>query len=138
MEKQQYENLHEQQAYGVLLERLVNVGMIFLVVSFALYMTGVLQPLVPIEDLPQAWKLPLNDFIAQTGAPAGWNWLQHITTGDYLNFAGIAFLASVTGICYIGLLIGFIKDGKKLYVYIALIEIGLVVLAAANITSGGH
>jgi len=138
MEKKKYQNLHEQQDYGVLLERLVNVGMIFLVVAFALYMTGVLPPLVPIEDLPQAWTLPLNDFIAQTGAPTGWGWLDHLATGDYLNFAGIAFLATVTGICYVGLLIGFIKDGKKLYIYIALIEIGLMLLAAANITGGGH
>lgn len=137
MEKNNYKNLHEQAEYGVLLEKLVNLGMIFLLVAFALYMTGYLEPLVPISELPEAWKLPLNDFIAQTGAPTGWSWLDHILTGDYLNFAGIAFLAGVTGICYLLLLVRFIQDGHKLYITVALIEIGLMVLAAANITGGG-
>ena len=137
MEQKKYENLHEQGEYGILLDKMVNLGMIFLLVAFGLYMLGILEPLVPIEQLPQAWTLSLDEFIAQTGAPTGWSWVNHIMTGDYLNFAGIAFLAAVTGICYLVLLWGFIQDGHKLYITLTLIEIALMVLAAANVTGGG-
>ncbi len=139
MEQKKFTNLHEQMAYGALLEKLVNVSMIVLFISFVLYVGGFLAPLIPIEQLSTVWNLPLEEFLAQTDAPTGWQWVNHIHTGDYLSFAGIAFLVAITGICYLVLLIGFAKDGHKIYLFITSAEIGLIILAAANVMGGsGH
>src|SRR6185436_13777308 len=64
-------------------------GLALLVAGFAAYLTGLLPPHVPLADLAASWHLPLAQFAAATGAPAGWQWLALAGRGDYFNFLGI-------------------------------------------------
>ncbi len=54
-----------------------------LLVTFALYLTGVLQPGVPIEELPDYWTLSAHEyleavnheFLHRPDVVVGWGWI---------------------------------------------------------------
>ena len=139
MDNSRFDNLPFQEAYGNLLGKLVNIGLLLLTGTFVAYVAGVLPPLVPFDQLSRLWTLPLHEFLAETGAPTGWQWTGMLGTGDYLTLLAIAFLASTSVICYLAMLANSIQHGRKIMAVIIAIEIGLIALAASNILSvGGH
>jgi hypothetical protein len=91
----------DHEIYARWLDRLVRVAFVLAAVSFALYVSGVLPPYVPLDALPSLWHLPLPDYLARSRAPVGWNWLPLITRGDYLNLAAVALFALMTLVCYL-------------------------------------
>ena len=135
---QRFENLEIQQRYGAVLRRVCNLGLILLFLTFALYVLGIVKPLIPLEAMPQYWNLPLHEFLQQTGAPKGWQWFEQIRKADYLTFVGVIILAGVTGICYLVLLVDFVKARKSLYSILVTAELLLIVLAASNFLELGH
>jgi hypothetical protein len=99
--------------------------------TFAIYVLGVLTPLVPLPELVQLWKLPVDRFVAATGAPTGWGWLWLLGKGDYLNLLGIAVFVLITVAAYARLVPLFIRAGKRAQALFALLQV-LVLLAAAS------
>jgi len=47
----------EQRLYASILEIGVYLGLVVLLVTFALYVTGIVEPAVPIHALPEYWGL---------------------------------------------------------------------------------
>jgi len=92
--------MREQLIYARWLDVGTRIAFVFLVVSFLVYVLGLLDPLVPHDDLVRLWSLPVDHYVAASGAPTGWSWLRLLHKGDYLNFVGIAALASITIVCY--------------------------------------
>ena len=88
------------------------LGLGILLVTFALYMTGIMQPGIPIEELPRLWTLSAHEyletvnheFLHRPQVVDGWRWVALLGMGDYVNFIGIAILAAVTIVCYVGVL----------------------------------
>lgn len=139
MEDSRYENLPAQKLYGELLGKLVNLGIVLLVVTFGVYVSGILPPVIEMQDLPKYWVLPLGEFLEVAGSPTGWGWVAKLGSGDYLTIAAIAFLASVSVICYFVLLFSSLKSGLKLTAAIVGAELFLILLAASNLLqAGGH
>ena len=100
-------------------------------VTFAIYVLGVLAPLVPLAQLVQLWQLPVDRYVAATGAPTGWAWLRFLGKGDYLNLLGIAVFVLVTIVAYARLVPLFLQSGKRAQALFALLQV-LVLLAAAS------
>lgn len=121
--------MDEQKVYARWLAVGVATGFGVLVVSFAIYVTGVLPPSIPPQLLPRYWGLPVAEYVRVTGSPTGWSWMRRLGEGDLLNFAGVAILGSTTVICYLRMLPLFIRTRQRLFAAICLAE--LVVLAAA-------
>lgn len=115
-----------QELYARWLETGVRIAFALLVASFALYVFGVLEPLVPIVELVRLWHLPADRYVAATGAPTGWGWLKMLGKGDYLNFVGIALLATVSIICYARI----VPALPRLHAALALIQIAVLLAAA--------
>jgi hypothetical protein len=113
------------------------VGLALLVCSFLAYVLALLEPLVPLERLPEVWALPVERYMALTGAPSGWGWLAKLGYADYLNLLGIALLASVTMLCYARLLVSFLRNRDRLQTALTAAQIA-VLLAAASGLVGGH
>lgn len=115
------------------------LGIFILFVTYALYVFGVLTPLVPVESVAQNWGMGVHEFMETTGAPAGWTWLTLLGTGDYLNFFGLALLALLTIVCYITLIPGYLKQRDWTYLVICILEIVVLSVAASGVLgSGGH
>ncbi|HTY99825.1 MAG TPA: hypothetical protein VMB75_08325, partial [Rhodocyclaceae bacterium] len=123
----------EQLRYARVLGRGVQVGFILLVVSFLLYVFGVLAPLVPVTELPKYWGLSAAEFAKATGSPTGWAWLRDIGKGDVLNLFGIVVLASVSAVSTLAVLPIFLRRGEKAHVAIALLLVVVLAVSAADI-----
>lgn len=66
---------HEQFVYARWLDWGTRAGLVLLAGTFAAYVLGLAAPHVPFELLAQAWLLPVDQYRAAVGAPAGWGWL---------------------------------------------------------------
>lgn len=129
----------EQRAYARLLDIGMKVGLLALVVTFVVYVTGALAPRVPVAELPSYWSLPVKDYLAATGIPQGWGWVRLLGHGDCLNFIGIVFLSGVTIACYLAIIPIFFRKKDLLYAAIAIVEVLVLVLAASGVlTAGAH
>jgi len=129
----------EQLAYARILDKGMKIGLLMLVISFILYVTGILTPYIPVNDLPKYWAMPVHQYLAATGIHPGWSWLYLLGKGDFLNFLGIAFLAGVTMVCYARIIPILFRKKDIAFGVIAILEVVVLVLAASGLLkSGGH
>ncbi len=129
----------EQLTYATILDLGMKVGLVALIVSFIIYITGILPAYIPVNDLPKYWGLSVHQYLEATGIHQGWTWLRLLNRGDFLNFLGIAFLAGVTIICYIAVIPIFFRKKDKVYGILAIIEVLVLLLAASGVLkTGGH
>ncbi len=127
----------EQLAYALVLDRGMKVGLLALVLSFLVYVSGALAPRVPVEELPRYWSLPVKEYLAATGVHPGWAWLGLLGHGDFLNFVGIAFLAGITIACYLAILPVLLRKRDLVFVGIAVLEVLVLALAASGVLNAG-
>ena len=134
----EFKNIPEQLLYANILFYLNLIGLFILLTGFTLYLTGVITPLVPLEDLPRFWSLSLDEYIEKSNMPTGWQWISKIGYGDIAPMLGIAVLASVTFLCYFVLLFQFLKRGVETLALIVSIELLLILLSASNLIQVTH
>jgi hypothetical protein len=129
----------EQMAYANVLNIGMWLGLAVMVITFIVYVSGVLPSFVPIDDLPKYWSMRVHDFNVALHAPTGWGWAPLVGKGDYMNFIGIAMLSGLTILCYAVILPILFKKKDTAYVVIAIAEILVLSLAASGLLKvGGH
>ncbi len=129
----------EQLAYASLLDLGMKLGLIGIIITFAVYIFGILPSFIPVEDLPRYWKLNVHKYLEVTGIQSGWAWIRNLSKSDFLNFLPIAFLAGLTVLCYIRVLPIFLKKRDTLYAFLVFLQILILLLAASGILKvGGH
>jgi hypothetical protein len=119
------------EGYASCMAKGTSVAMVLIVAELLAYLSGALSPYVPLRDLPALWGMPMKEFLATARVPSGWGWIALVGRGDYVNFIGIALLASVTIACYLLALRRFVARHDRLYAALAAGQI-LVLLAAAS------
>lgn len=132
-----FSNLPQQAVYAKILSWGVNFGLAFLLVAFGLYAFGILEPQSSFDLITHSWDLPLQEYLQKTGSPKGWDWVYLLDKGDYLNFAGVAWLALISGVCYLYLAFSFFKGKQKALFWVACTELFLIAVAAANVLHVG-
>ncbi|MBM3557319.1 MAG: hypothetical protein FJX47_17410 [Alphaproteobacteria bacterium] len=128
----------EQIVYALVLDRSMKLGLIFLVVTFGLYVSGAVEPMVSLAALPEHWGLPANEHMRRIGLAPGWGWIGLVGKSDFLCRLGIAFLSTITLLCYLRVLPIGIKARDWAFGAIAIAEILVLVLAASGLASFGH
>ena len=128
----------EQRLYADILDKGMKIGLAILVITFGLYVFGIMEPKVPVNELPGYWSMSVHDYLAATGIGTGWSWVGSIGRGDLLNFTGIAFLAGVTIVCYLAIVPSLLRKKDTAYVVLALVEVAVLVLAASGLLKAGH
>jgi hypothetical protein len=116
----------------------VGVGFAALVISFVVYLTGLVPPGIAPQKLPQYWSLPVAEYVALTGAPTGWNWVFRLGEGDLLNFVGVAVLAMTSVICQLRVLPHFARTGQRSLAIIAAAQVVLLAAAASGLLFTVH
>jgi len=128
-----------QLSYARTLDWAAKLGFLLLLATFAIYLTGLLSPHVPLEDLPRYWSLPASHYLKAAQVPTGWAWLWELHHGDFLNFGPIAILAAVAIWGYLGVGYKFFRQGEMVMGIIVILEIMVLTLAASGIFQmGGH
>jgi hypothetical protein len=136
----------EQLLYAKILETGVYLGLLVLVVTFALYVFGLIEPAVPLADLPRYWVLNVHDYLNAVNVEhlhhdhliTGWSWITMLGKSDYLNFSGIALLSGVTVACYVGIVPTLIRKRDFVYAALAVLESLILALAASGLLGVGH
>jgi hypothetical protein len=128
----------EQLAYADVLETGLAIGRYFLAGTFILYVFGFTTPKVLLSELTANWSMPANQYSSHVGVGTGWGWIKLIHYGDYMNFLGIAFLASVTAACYLRLLPISVRGKDYSFSTMLLLEILVLFLAATGLLAFGH
>jgi hypothetical protein len=117
------------------------LAMALIAVELLAYVSGALSPYVPLRDLPAFWGMPMREYLAAARVPDGWGWLALAGQGDYVNFIGIALLASITPACYFLALRRYVARGDRTYAALAAAQILVLLVAASgllNSFAGGH
>jgi hypothetical protein len=120
-----------QLFYSTQLDILTKLGFAFLLITFALYIFGILGNFVPRQFLPELWGQSLQGYLGLTKSPTGWRWLWELHHGDFLNLLPIALLAGITIICTITVTFRFFRNREPFQGIIAIMEV-LVLLVAAS------
>jgi hypothetical protein len=128
----------EQQRYARVLDAGARIGLVVLVLSFAAYVSGLMDSHVPPERLPELWVHPVGRFLELTQSPVGWGWLARIHLGDMAGLAGIAVLAGCSVVALLALVPVYWKRGDRTYAAICVAEVLVVALAASGWLAGGH
>jgi hypothetical protein len=127
-----------QATYARWLDRATRIGFVLSLVAFLVYVTGVLEPFVPLQRLPELWGLSAARYAELTGAPAGWGWLALVGRADYLNLAAVALFGLVTLACYARIVPLLFAAGERLQAALALAQVVVLAAAAAGVFTGGR
>jgi hypothetical protein len=127
-----------QIAYAELLDLGMKLGLAALVAAFALYVLGIVEPEVALDELPDYWRLSVHDYQEKTRIGTGWGWFALADKGDYLTFVPIAFLAGITVFCYARILPILLAERQPVFAIIVAAEIVVLLLAASGLLLGGH
>jgi hypothetical protein len=114
------------------------LGFVALLLAFVAYLSGIVPTVVPIADLPRLWGLSAADYARATGMPVGWGWFGRLAQGESIAIAAMAALASVTMLCFARLIPIFVAARDRVYLWICLAELLVLVAAAAGIGGSGH
>jgi hypothetical protein len=114
------------------------LGLAVLVGAFGLYVTGVLPPVIPVDQLPQAWRLSSRELMLQHGLQGGWSWIHSIARGDMLNMLGIAILAGCSALPLLAVTDIYLRRGDRLFAALCLLQVAVLVLAASGLIAPGH
>jgi hypothetical protein len=140
------ENQTEQLLYARVLEIGMYIGLVILFVTFALYLSGLMPPAVPVEQVSAYWHQGVHeyleavnhDYLHMEHAPTGWAWVNMLGKGDFINFVGIAILAGITILCYLAIVPTLLRKKDMAYLTMALVEVLVLALAASGILAVGH
>jgi len=128
----------EQIVYANILYYGGIVGIIFMAITFAIYVSGNLPAYVAPSELPELWIHDTHEYLEQTGIPTGWGWIGLVTYGDILNLVALAFLGVITIVCYIAVIPILVRKRDFIYVIFAVAEVVILLLAASGLLQAGH
>jgi hypothetical protein len=129
----------EQLLYARVLEKGMLFGMLLLLVTYVVYVSGILDPYVPLADVHKYWTMNVHDYLQQARIEPGWAWVKMVRYGDFLSFVAIALLAGVTIICFLAIMPLLLKENDKLYAFLSVLEVIILCIAASGILgTGGH
>jgi hypothetical protein len=143
----QKEATPEQLLYANILEKGMLVGLGLMFITFALYVFGIMKPVVPTDQIASYWSMPVHDYLVAINTnflhgdslPTGWTWFKLINRGDFLNFIPIVILSGVTILCYLVIIPGLFARKDTAMGVIAVLTALILILAASGIlATGGH
>jgi hypothetical protein len=125
----------EHPRYATVLHWGTLAGFIILIATFVAYLFGWLPSHVPVEQLPELWKLSTAEYLKATNTPTGWNWLTMLGHGDLASLTGIALLSASSIVCLVAVLPIYLKSRNFTYLAIGILEIAVLLLSASGIFS---
>jgi hypothetical protein len=122
-----------QERYARWLDALTKLAFAVTAAAFAAYATGLVAPSVPIAELPRLWDLPLAEYLGQTGAPTGWEWLRRVGYGDYLTYFGLCLFALVVLLCNLAIVVPLLRRGERLLGALVAAQVLVLAIAASGV-----
>jgi hypothetical protein len=129
----------EQIIYANLLLMGMVSGIVILIITYTIYLTGLLPSHVDMHLISANWGKGVHEYLEITHSPHGWGWLALLGKGDFLNYIGFVLLGIMTILCYLVLVRGYFREKNWIFTAISILEIVVLSLAASGLLgSGGH
>ncbi len=136
----------EQLLYAKALEIGMYTGLVILFVTFSLYLSGILAPAVPLDQVSNYWNQGVHEYLEALNRdhlhmehpPTGWAWVSMVGKGDFLNFIGIVILSGITIVCYLAIIPSLARKRDHAYLAMAVLEVLVLTLAASGFLAVGH
>ena len=128
----------EQLRYATWLHWSGWLGLTVLAGAFIVYVTGIVPPAIPVERLPELWKLSSQEFKQLHGLEGGWHWIARLYRSDMLNVLGIAILAGCSALPLLAVTPIYLRRGERIYAALCLLIVAVLVLAASGLIAAGH
>jgi hypothetical protein len=129
----------ERLRYASIINFGTRLSLALLIVTFVLYIFGLVPATVPRSEVVAHWHEPAEMLAETTGSSVGWAWAKEPLRGEHLPFVGLALLGVLTIIGYASLVPAYVAKKRWLYLSIVLVQIAVLVLAASSlIRVGGH
>ncbi len=136
--KQQLHANRIQLTYATVLSWTSTLGIIFVVAGYLVYVFQLLPSTVPPSEVAMHWGLRAAELHKIVPVPSGWDWIYQLGRGDVLSYASVVYLSSVTMLCLAVIIPLFLKEKDMIYSVMTLLQVLVLVFAAAGIVSGGH
>jgi hypothetical protein len=136
-DKQSLKPSREQIIYANLLLMGMVTGIIVMILTYAIYLTGILPSHVNMQVISANWGKGIHEYLEITHSPHGWAWTSLLLKGDFLNYIGFVLLGLMTIFCYLVLVRGFMRKKDWIFAVISIVEIIVLSLAASGILGGG-
>lgn len=128
-----------QLFYANLLNKLTLFGFLVLIITFLIYVSGIIGSYVPLGQVSYFWTRSSHHYLENANIQPGWAWLAHLNYADFLVYVPITILAGVTMVCYLGVIFKFLKTKEYILVVIAILEVIVLAAAASGLLkTGGH
>lgn len=124
--------------YSDFLKIFVNIGLLFLLVSFAFYAAGYPAPLHSPVEVSNSWTTVSHASDTKNITFYGIQALTSLPASDALAYSALLFLAIVTPIGFFLLFFFFFKEKKRALLFIAFAEIVILGCVTLGIIGGGH
>jgi hypothetical protein len=146
LEEKAEESQSEQLRYAKVLEAGMYTGLAILFITFTLYVSGALTPVVPLDQVSSYWNQGVHEYLEAVNRdhlhlehpPTGWAWVTMVGKGDFLNFVGISILGGITIVCYLAIAPVLLRKRDYAYLTMALLEVLVLSLAASGLLAVGH
>ncbi|NTV05434.1 MAG: DUF1634 domain-containing protein [Chlorobiaceae bacterium] len=136
--KQQLHANRIQLTYATVLSWTSTLGIIFVVAGYLVYVFQLLPSTVSPSEVALHWHLRAAELHKIVPVPSGWDWIYQLGRGDVLSYASVVYLSSVTMLCLVVIIPLFLKEKDMIYAVMTLLQVLVLVFAAAGIVSGGH
>jgi hypothetical protein len=114
------------------------LGLAVLVAAFFVYVTDLVAPAIPVDQLAKLWQLPSRELMALHGLEGGWNWVSALNRSDMQNLLGIAILAGCSALPLLAVTPIYLRRGDRLFGALCLLEVAVLALAASGLIAPGH
>jgi hypothetical protein len=126
-----------ERDYAGILQWFVVLAFTTLVVSFALFGSGVMPAAVPADETPELWHLSAEEYTERTPFPEGWAWVAELRQADVLTFGALAVIAAATPLCFVALAIMYLRRRDYAYGIMTILVIAVLSLAASGLVGAG-
>ena len=122
-----------QDIYARWLDRISKTAFGATLAALLVYLSGAIQPFIPLSELPALWGLPVARYLEVTGSPTGWSWVHLLDKSDYLSLVTVTSFASVSIVCYLRALPVLVSHRDRMYALIAAAQVAVLLLAASGL-----
>jgi hypothetical protein len=136
--KQQLHANRIQLTYATVLSWTSTLGIVFVAAGYLVYVFQLLPSTVSPSEVAMHWHLRAVELHKIVPVPSGWDWIYQLGRGDVVSYASVVYLSSVTMLCLLVIIPLFLKEKDMIYAVMTVLQVLVLVFAAAGIISGGH
>jgi len=129
-----HQNIKEDQlVYAKTLEKFLYAGMIFIVVSFAVYIFQIYPAGLPPEKSIEYLTMRASEYAKFTEASVGWAWLHQLDKSDVISFSSIVFIGMISFITYLRVFSLYVLKKNTTFAILALCQLLIFIISALGL-----